>query len=43
MTGWLLTGYVLVWPVIVAVVLVVLCRGFVAEWRAARREGRRVI
>lgn len=43
MTTLMLTTYVLIWPVIVAAVLFVLCRGFFAEWRAARREGRDII
>lgn len=38
-----LTCYVLVWPIVVAVVLVVLSRGFIKEWMAARREGRDLI
>ncbi|WP_239456549.1 putative transporter small subunit [Nocardioides solisilvae] len=38
-----LTLYVLVWPVVVGVVLLVLSRAFVAEWLEARREGRDLI
>jgi hypothetical protein len=34
-----LTTYVLVWPLIVAAVLVVLSRAFLREWREARRTG----
>ncbi|WP_224766181.1 putative transporter small subunit [Nocardioides campestrisoli] len=43
MTTTALTLYVLIWPVIVAVVLFVLSRAFVSDWRAARREGRDII
>jgi hypothetical protein len=43
MTTTVLTLYVLMWPVIVAAVLCVLCRGFVAEWAAARRDGRDLV
>lgn len=39
----LLTLYVLMWPVLVAGVLFVLCRGFLGEWLEARREGRDII
>lgn len=39
----LLTIYFLVWPVIVAAVLFYIARGFFADWREARREGRRLI
>lgn len=38
-----LTVYVLVWPVIVAAILVVICIGFYKEWRSAKNEGRRII
>lgn len=38
-----LTVYILIWPVIVAVILTVLCVGFYKELRAAKREGRRII
>lgn len=38
-----LTVYVLVWPVIVAVVLGVLVTGFTREWREARRTGEDLI
>ena len=38
-----LTIYVLIWPVIVAVVLWVLVRAFVHEWQTAKREGRPLI
>lgn len=43
MTTIMLTVYVLMWPVIVAGVLAVLIRGFLTEWRAARKEGRDII
>ena len=39
----LLTGYVLVWPVIVAGTLFVIVRAFVRELRKAKAEGRRII
>ncbi len=39
----LLTIYVMMWPVIVLAVLGVLVKGFVTDWREARREGRRLI
>ncbi|CVN68747.1 putative transporter small subunit [Micrococcus luteus] len=38
-----LTLYVLMWPVLVLAVLVAIARGFVADWAAARREGRSII
>lgn len=38
-----LTAYVLVWPVIVAGVLFFLMRGFIRDWRRARKEGRTII
>ena len=34
-----LTFYVLMWPVIVAVVLTVIGTAFLREWREARRNG----
>lgn len=43
MTTILLTCYVLIWPLLVAVVLFTISRGFIAEWREARREGRSII
>src|SRR5690606_8078720 len=43
MTTALLTAYVLVWPAIVAGVLLVIVRAFVRELRRARAEGRRII
>lgn len=39
----LLTLYVLIWPVIVAGTLFVICRAFFREWREAKREGRDII
>lgn len=38
-----LTFYVLIWPVIVAIVLFVLVRAFTREMRLARKEGRPMI
>ena len=38
-----LTFYILIWPAIVAVVLVVICVAFFRELRAARREGRDIV
>lgn len=34
-----LTIYVLMWPVLVAVVMAVIGRGFLREWLDARRRG----
>jgi uncharacterized membrane protein YdjX (TVP38/TMEM64 family) len=39
----LLTIYVLMWPVLVAIVLFVISRAFLREWAQSRREGRPVI
>lgn len=39
----LITIYMLVWPVIVAGVLVVLVRAFFKDWRQSRSEGRDII
>lgn len=39
----LLTLYVLVWPVIVLAVMLLLVKGFVADWREARREDRTLL
>lgn len=39
----LLTAYVLVWPVVVISVLGVIIRGYVREFREAKREGRQII
>lgn len=38
-----LTFYVLIWPVIVAIVLAVICVGFAREFRAARKQGRDIV
>lgn len=38
-----LTVYFLMWPALVAGVLFVITRAFLAEWREARREGRDII
>ncbi|MGC0363104.1 hypothetical protein ABH922_001088 [Rhodococcus sp. 27YEA15] len=35
----MLTVYVLIWPVLVAVILGVISRGFVKDWLTARRNG----
>lgn len=43
MKTFLLTTYVLMWPVIVACVLFVISRGFLSEWREARKNGRDLI
>lgn len=39
----LLTAYILVWPVIVAVVLAVILFSFLRELAVARRKGRGII
>lgn len=38
-----LTIYILMWPAIVAVILGVICTGFVREVRAAKRKGEDLI
>ncbi|WP_235736998.1 putative transporter small subunit [Nocardioides alcanivorans] len=38
-----MTLYVLVWPVVVAVVLVIICIAFFREWKSAHDEGRDII
>lgn len=38
-----LTIYILMWPVLVAAIMVVIARGFFKEWAQARREGRMMI
>ncbi len=43
MSVFFLTLYILIWPVIVAVVLFVLGKAFVQEVREAKREGRPLI
>ncbi|WP_324650218.1 putative transporter small subunit [Georgenia sp. H159] len=39
----MLTFYVLMWPVIVAAVLFFIARGFIQDWRTAKRERRSII
>ncbi|PYF97779.1 hypothetical protein SAMN05216184_11444 [Georgenia satyanarayanai] len=39
----MLTFYVLMWPAVVAGVLFFIARGFLRDWREARREGHRLI
>lgn len=43
MPVWLLTVYVLMWPVVVAGIIVVISRAFIGEWMTARKEGRDII
>lgn len=43
MTPIFLAAYILIWPLIVAGVLIVLVRGFYRDWRQARRDGRMLI
>lgn len=43
MTTILLSAYVLMWPVIVAVVLFVIGRAFISECAEARRDGRGLV
>ncbi|TQL68956.1 hypothetical protein FB381_2857 [Nocardioides albertanoniae] len=43
MENMLLTAYVLVWPLVTAIVLAVISSAFVKEWRQAKREGRDII
>jgi len=43
MSSNLLSIYVLIWPVLVAGVLIVLVRAFLSEVRAARKNGRPMI
>nr|WP_237517669.1 MULTISPECIES: putative transporter small subunit [Streptomyces] len=38
-----MSAYVLVWPVLVAVVLFVISRAFFREWAEARRKGEDLI
>jgi hypothetical protein len=38
-----LTAYVLAWPVLVAIVMFVIGRGFLREWMASRRAGKDLI
>lgn len=39
MTTTILTVYVLMWPVIVAVVLYAIAHGFFRDWKEARKKG----
>lgn len=39
MTTALLTFYVLMWPVLVAIVLIVIATGFYQDWKEAREQG----
>ena len=39
----LLTVYVLIWPIIVAGVLWIICSAFLKDWIQARKEGRTII
>lgn len=43
MSTFLLTLYILVWPVITLGTLAVVIGSFVKEWRTARKEGRSII
>ncbi|HJE57494.1 MAG TPA: putative transporter small subunit [Nocardiopsis listeri] len=43
MSTLLLTGYVLIWPIIVAFVLYFLARGFLKDWSRSRKDGRPII
>lgn len=38
-----LTIYVLIWPVMAAIVLLVLCVSFVRDWRAAAKAGKDLV
>ncbi|MGO1544581.1 MAG: putative transporter small subunit [Gulosibacter sp.] len=43
METFLMTAYVMVWPVIVAGTLAVIVGAFVRDWWKARKEGRDII
>lgn len=43
METFLLTVYVLIWPVIVGGVLWTVCKGFYKDWSEARKAGRTII
>lgn len=43
MSEFLLSAYVLIWPVLVAVILGIIVKGFVSDWMAARRDQRDLI
>ncbi len=38
MSEFLLSAYVLIWPVLVAVILGIIVKGFVSDWMVARRD-----
>jgi hypothetical protein len=38
-----LTAYVLAWPILVAIVMFVIARGFLREWLTSRRSGKDLI
>ncbi len=38
-----LTSYVMVWPITAAIVLVVLCAGFIRDVRSAKKNGESVV
>ena len=38
-----LTAYVLAWPILVAIVMFVIARGFLREWLTSRRNGEDLI
>ena len=39
----MLTLYILMWPVIAAVILVIIVYSFIKDLRQARREGKKVV
>ncbi len=39
----MLTLYILIWPLVAAVVLVLIVTTFVKEFRQARRDGKKVV
>ncbi|MEM7223728.1 MAG: putative transporter small subunit [Pseudomonadota bacterium] len=39
----MLTLYILMWPIIAAVVLVIIVYSFIRDLRQARREGKKVV
>lgn len=43
MPAWMMSVYVLIWPVGVAMILAVLVVGFCRAWLQARREGRPLV
>ena len=43
MSSFGLTVYVLIWPVLAAIVLLVLCVGLVRDIRRARRQGKELV